>query len=57
VEEYMDAALAVQRTTPMEVVFLDDHGGWKSKIIDIPEEIASTPSQDAFIKWVYSDGG
>lgn len=53
----MDAALAVQRTTPMEVVFLDDHGGWKSKIIDIPEEIASTPSQDAFIKWVYSDGG
>lgn len=53
----MDAVLAVQCLTPVEVAFLDDHGGWESKIIDIPEEIASTPSQDAFIRWVYSDGG
>lgn len=53
----MDAVLAVQRLTPVEVVFLDDHGGWESKIINVPEEIASTQSQDAFIKWVYSDSG
>jgi hypothetical protein len=46
-----------QRLSKVEVVFLDEHQGWDSMVVEIPEDVAETQSQDAFIKWVYSDEG
>lgn len=47
----------VMRLSKVEVVFLDEHQGWDTMVVTIPEKIAETQSQDAFIKWVYSDEG
>lgn len=47
----------VERLSKVEVVFLDEHQGWDSMVVEIPEEVAKTQSQDAFIKWVYSAEG
>lgn len=37
----------------VEIVFLLDDGTWNTDICKIPEAIADTESQDAFITWLY----
>lgn len=46
-----------KRFAKVEVYFLDEHQGWDTVLVEIPEEIAKTASQDAFLKWVYSADG
>lgn len=45
------------RLAKIEVVFLDEHQGWTTEIVEIPEDVVAIESQDAFIKWAYSDAG
>lgn len=44
-------------TAQVDVFFISDRGGWTTEVIEIPKAVADTESQDAFIKWVYSDEG
>jgi len=41
----------------IEVVILDEHQGWDTSMVWVPRKVAESESQDAFLKWVYSDDG
>lgn len=38
-----------------EIVLLHEDGTWETEIVEIPKSILEQDSQDAFIKWAYSD--
>ncbi len=37
----------------IEVMFADTNGFWESHAVEVPDEIAQSESQDAFLTWVY----
>lgn len=44
-------------TRHVEVFVLSDSSGWGTELVEIPEEVASSESQDRFLEWVYSEAG
>lgn len=47
----------IERLLPVELLLVDDRETWEHKLCYVPKHIVEQESQDAFIRWLWSDDG